>query len=299
MTTAALAAAAATISILARPNPTDPIFRVEGRTRLFLRAGVAIAAGDGPARTTETETEVDISAEALQPGSDFYVRLEDGRPVAFRPTTADTAGILGGFHFAPGGNADARAGGDEVPAINPSSCWDAGFRPACADPRGMALVTSPALAESFWIDIYMLGVGHEEGGTSRHGAQIADGVSLSNLDFATAKAIYAAHGKQLGTYDEFRAAAFGVTERSSAKRHPKTTGLDAARTSRFGIMQATGNLWVWGDDGDQDEPCASIFGGSWILGGSAGSRCAALGDWPEDSSDDVSARGRSDHLQPA
>jgi hypothetical protein len=309
MSNAALAAAAASISILARPNPADSIFRVEGRSSLFLRAGVTIADGGGPARTTETETEVEIPADARAPGSDFYVRLEAGRPVAFRPIAADTAGILGGFHFAPGGNAEARTGGDDVPAINPWSCWDAGFRPACPDPRGMALIVSPALASPFWMDIYLLGVEHLKDGTSRHGVEIAHGSRLPvspdgegkarKLDFPTAQAIYAAHGKQLATYDEFRAAAFGVTERSSATRHPGKTALDAARTSRFGIMQATGNVWVWGTDGDPGDPRASILGGSWFGGELAGSRHAGLVYWPENSDDDISARGRSDHPQPA
>lgn len=40
---------------------------------------------------------------------------------------------------------------------------------------------------------------------------------------------------------------------------------------------------------------ASIFGGSWINGSNAGSRYANLGyNWPENSSDDIGARGRSD-----
>lgn len=39
---------------------------------------------------------------------------------------------------------------------------------------------------------------------------------------------------------------------------------------------------------------ASIFGGSWINGDNAGSRYANLDNWPENSNDDISARGRSD-----
>ena len=97
--------------------------------------------------------------------------------------------------------------------------------------------------------------------------------------------------------EEFFAAAYGVTEKSSADNNPRITGLDAARTSKWGVMQATGNMWTWGHDGDPDEPRASLFGGSWFSGGGAGSRFAVVGCWPGGSSDDLGARGRGDHLQ--
>jgi hypothetical protein len=107
------------------------------------------------------------------------------------------------------------------------------------------------------------------------------------------------HGKQLLSFEEFAAAAFGVTEKTAAGREPELTGLDAARTSRFGLMQATGNMWVWGHDGDPDEPRASILGGAWLSDGNAGSRCADLVHWAVDSFENIGARGRSDHLMPA
>ena len=44
-------------------------------------------------------------------------------------------------------------------------------------------------------------------------------------------------------------------------------------------------------------PRASIFGGSWINDDNAGSRYAYVDFWPENSSDSLGARGRSDHLQ--
>ena len=101
-------------------------------------------------------------------------------------------------------------------------------------------------------------------------------------------------------YLEFFAAAYGVTERSAAKKDPRRTGLDALRTSRRGLHQATGNLWVWGHDGHPDSPRASLFGGSWISGDDAGSRYAYVGyGWPGSSDGDLGARGRCDHLQPA
>lgn len=45
-------------------------------------------------------------------------------------------------------------------------------------------------------------------------------------------------------------------------------------------------------------PRPSIFGGSWIDGSNAGSRYANLDNWPENSNDNLGARGRSDDGMP-
>jgi hypothetical protein len=42
------------------------------------------------------------------------------------------------------------------------------------------------------------------------------------------------------------------------------------------------------------QPRASIFGGSWINDGNAGSRYANVDNWPDNSNDNLGARGRSD-----
>lgn len=277
-----------------RADDRTPILVVTGASSIALRAGTAITIGE---QRHVFEVETPVAASGLIAGEDYAVRIaDDGLPFASLtgPENPVDAGSVAGFHFAPGGNALARSGGDSMPAINPASVWDIGFRPACPDPRGMTLVEDNG--GKVWIDIYLLNVDHERQGTSRCGVKIADGRSLSRLNYHDAKAILEGHGKRLPSYAEFAAAAFGVIEKSSADKHPKTTGLDKARTSRAGVMQATGNLWVWGTDGDPDEPRASFFGGSWIHGGSAGSRSADLGDWPVYSYGSLSARGASDHL---
>jgi hypothetical protein len=56
-------------------------------------------------------------------------------------------------------------------------------------------------------------------------------------------------------------------------------------------------MWVWGHDGHPDMPRASIFGGSWLNGGNAGSRYANVDYWPVFSYGHIGARGRGDHLQ--
>jgi hypothetical protein len=269
---------------------------------LTLKAGTRV--GDATfAADTPVTTQDDLEA-----GADYGVRIADGVPVAVKLDAVPGADFLGGFHFAPGGNAEARSGGNTEPAINPRSFWDQLYRPACVDPRGMTLVIAPGVA-AFWCDIYLLAADHIGFGTSRFGVEIADGSTrpqnpkgkrYAKLDYAAAAEIVAQHGKQLLSYDEFRAAAFGVTEKSAIGSDPDVTGLDAPRTSRFGLMQATGNLWQWGHDGDPDTPRASIFGGRWWDDGYAGSRRAGVAyDWPGGSSGSIGARGRCDHLQPA
>lgn len=251
-------------------------FDATGRTSLIVADPFRIGGQSFPANT-----DIVMPAAELAPGADFGIFVDGDHLVALpdtRDTNATVPGPLenglvqiGGFHFAPGGNATARSGGDDVPAINPFSIWDLSFRPACSDPRGMFTIVLPDGSRS-WIDIYKLGVDHLKDGTSRCGVTIADGENLpariggngkvARLDFPTAQEILAHHGKQLLTYDEFRVAAFGVTEKTATGKDPKVTGLDAPRTSRFGMMQATGNLWDWGTDGDPDNPRASLFGGS-------------------------------------
>lgn len=290
-----------------RADPSLPIIAVTGAGAVAIRAGTVLALDEW--RTAfEADTPVDLPA--LTPGRDYFLRMAaDGLPYVSEDGL-EANDTFGGFHFAPGGNAVGRDGGDAAPAINPFSCWDVGFRPSCPDPRGMTLVTMPG-GGRFWADIYLLCADHRSIGTSRCGVTIADGKSLPDrpagkgrcpkLDHQTAVEIYAAHGKSLLGAEEFFAAAYGVKERASRDADPKVTGDvgDPRFTSRFGLFDATGTMWQWGTDGDPDNPRASLFGASWLDGGGyAGSRCADLDYWPGSSRGSVSARGRSDHLSP-
>ena len=297
-------AAASAAPLLTKTDPNSPALSITESGDLAIKSG-AVFLGH-----TYDGSEMIRFPEAIrEPGADYaIVALDDGRLEIARHTLPGIPNnALGGFHYAPGGIAVERCGGDSLPAINPYSLWDRNFRPACADPRGMALIER-TYGRKFWCDIYLLGQNHLANGTSRFGVTIADGndqptnpatgKSFENLDYETAVAVMAHHGKQLLSFSEFAAATYGVTEKSATKDDPEKTGIDAARTSKFGIMQATGNMWVWGHDGDPDEPRASMFGGGWWGGGHAGSRCAGVAfHWPVNSDDDLGARGRSDHLQ--
>ncbi|MBI1202576.1 MAG: hypothetical protein GC182_08700 [Rhodopseudomonas sp.] len=279
-----------------------PVFIVTGRDTIAIRRGAVIGR-----RVIAKAMPLLPPPGGYRAGCDYGV-FATGSSFEVRELAAPAIGqrsLIGGFHFAPGGNAPARAGGDDVPAINPCSLWDANFRPACRDPRGMVLIDGPR--GKFWCDIYLLGVNHLTDGTSRHGVAIADGNDrpknpagghFKKFDYAAAEAVMKHHGKGLLSIEEFVAAAYGVTEKTVCAGDPGQTKIDAPRTSKFGLMQATGNLWVWGHDGDPDTPRPSFFGGSWWLGGSAGSRQANVDVWPGYSYEDLGARGRSDHLIP-
>jgi hypothetical protein len=282
-------------SILIKSDASLPAFKAAGRATLVIRAGTSIA-GTKFAK----ETPVHLPGD-LEPGADYCIYLGDRVPAAGKAGARDI--VIGGFHFAPGGNAQARGGGDTTPRINPCSIYDLNFRPACPDPRGMAFVE----AKNFWGDIYLCAADHLEGGTSQFGVTIADGRDLPQdpaggrfrkFDYASACAVMKHHGKGLMSPDEFAAGAYGVTENSAFDTRAAKTALDAARTSKWGWMQATGNKWVWGHDGNPESPRASLFGGAWFNGSRAGSRFAFLDTWPGVSRANLGARGRSDHLQP-
>ncbi|MBN9078558.1 MAG: hypothetical protein BGN87_00335 [Rhizobiales bacterium 65-79] len=297
--------------LIERAEPSSPILAVTGHDTISIKAGTIVTIGD---RRHAFDTETPVGVPHFVAGQDYAVRMDvDGQPIAVDiGLEAGSDGVsFAGFHYAPGGNATARAGGDDMPAINPCSCWDAGFRPACPDIRGMALVGISG-GKRFWADIYLLGRGdHLANGTSRFDVIIADGRDLPSrldgdgrfdkLDYAAARAIYAHHGKQLLGAEEFFAVAYGVTERAARGKDPKLTGdvaNGAARfTSKWGLFDATGSMWQWGTDGDPDDPRPAVFGGSWWNVGHAGSRCAALDFWAGYSNENISARGRSDHLE--
>ncbi|CAM5402781.1 hypothetical protein AFEL58S_02062 [Afipia felis] len=298
----AVKAVARTASLIKRDDRSPALGLRDGQ--VFVKAGTTFGT-----ITFKRDADVRPPAAGFVAGTDYGVFVLRGIPVAkeFALTSrkALPSGCLGGFHFALGGNATNEGrGGDSVPQANPCSLWDRNFRPACPDPRGMALIEKPD--GKFWCDIYLLSADHLGDGTSRAGVTIADGSNLPQdpaggryrkLDYATSVTVMAHHGKQLLSTEEFFAAALGVTERSAAGGDPQKTGLDAARTSKFGLMQATGNMWVWGHCGHPTLPRASLFGGSWFGDDDAGSRYAGVAyRWPGRSYESIGARGRSDHL---
>ena len=239
-------------------------------------------------------------------------------------TTANSR-FLGCGHYAPGGNATGQSGGNTTPAFNPYSLFDLTYRPSRKDWRGMT--TDPG--EGFCGMIYMLNTEHIANGPSAYNRVIADGSSppkiptqfggsgsnsYSDLNWWTAGEVLAAYGMRHPTYQEYAALAYGTTEASSIGTDQGNTILNAAYTSRCGIIQASGVMWIWGanfgggaagagwtaNTGGRGSTYqmenAVILGGYWATGSSCGSRAS---DWtfsPRDSGRYFAARGVCDLL---
>ncbi|MBK6742513.1 MAG: hypothetical protein IPG66_05845 [Hydrogenophilales bacterium] len=312
----------------AKADAASVAFSKTGAGTVSLKAGTTVAVAGVLLRFA---ADTPVTMPALTAGTDYAIyACVDGALIASANWSAPdgyTTGNsrkIGGFHYAPGGNAAAQAGGDTTPAINEYSLWDIKFRPACADPRGMALVGG-----AFWSDIYLLGVNHHVDGSSRYNVTIADGSSppkvpsrfggdgstaYSNLNWWVAGEVMRSHGKRLPTYSEFAALAYGTTEAASGGTDPVSTILRAASTSKWGVTLSTGNLWVWGDEFGGGAAAASwtantigrgstyqmenaaLFGGHWGDGSYSGSRASLWGLSPPDSAGSIGVRGVCDHV---
>ena len=240
---------------------------------------------------------------------------------------------VGGFHYAPGSNATAQSGGDTTPQINPYSFWDLKFRPTCADPRGMTLVNN-----TFWCDIYLTGVDAITNGSSKYNVTIADGSSppkIPTMFGGNGSATYGSYtwfeamelsgyfGKRNMSYSEFVVAAFGTTEATnSGGSDVPTTGISGTGatsawnvfTSKWGLIQAAGCMWIWGLDrtgpyntggwnantesrgSEYNAPNVSLFGGSWVDGSYSGSRCSLWDYAASNSYNFIGSRFACDHL---
>jgi len=301
-------------------------FTKTGAGTAQIKAGTRIEVGG---TTVTFSSATSITMPTLTAGTDYAIWVKDDATIQATSnySSAPSAGNwrrIGGFHYAPGGNATGTSGGNTTPAINEYSFWDLKFRPACPDPRGMALV-----ADSFWADIYLLGVDHLTNGTSAYNVTIADGSSPPKIPTkfgGNGTAIYGAmtwwntndvlrsYGKRSPAYDEFAALAYGTTEASSGGTDPVSTILRNTYTSKWGIMLATGNMWVWGANFGGGAAAASyaantggrgstyqmenvaLFGGAWTAGSVSGSRSSTWNNSPTASVSSVGARGVCDHL---
>ena len=232
---------------------------------------------------------------------------------------------IGGFHYAPGSNATAQAGGNTTPQINEYSFWDLKFRPVATDPRGMTLI-----AGGYWMDIYLTGVDAITNGSSKYNVVMADGSSppkvptmfggsgsstYGSYTWFQAMELATAFGKRCPSQQEFMSAVYGTTENSSLGSDPTNTVLNAAYTSKWGVIQATGVLSVWGNHRggayntggwnnntggrgqEYNAPNAVLFGGHWNDGSDSGSRSSLWLNAASNSSSYIGSRFVCDHLQ--
>lgn len=309
-----------------KADKTSIVFTKTGAGTVSIKAGTYIEVGG---KLISFLSQTAITMPALTAGTDYAVWVKDDATIQattdfVNPPAAGNWRKIGGFHYAAGGNAAAQSGGDTTPAINAYSMWDLKFRPSCNDPRGMALV-----ANGFWVDIYLTNNNPDVNGTSKYNVTMGDGSSppkvpaafggngttdYGSLTWFEACEIASAYGKRLLTQREFMAAAYGTTEASAIGTDQNNTILNAAYTSKWGVMQSSGVLWIWADDrggpyagatwnantegrgSEYNAPNAVLLGGTWSDGASCGSRCSLWNSAASSSGNVIGLRCACDHL---
>ena len=282
---------------------------------------------NGVTKTVASGTS--ITMPTLASGTDYAIWCKpDGTLEATSnhtsPPVANSRKI-GGFHYAPGGNATGTSGGNTTPQINEYSFWDLKFRPSCSDPRGMTLVGG-----GYWMDIYLTGVDAITNGSSKYNVTMADGSSppkiptmfggngsttYGSYTWFEAMELATSFGKRCPTQQEFMSAMYGTTEASSVGSDQGSTILNAAYTSKWGVVQSTGVLYIWARDrggpfagaswnantegrgSEYNAPNAALLGGAWADSSDSGSRCSYWGGAASASVNFLGSRFCCDHLQ--
>lgn len=309
-----------------KADPTSVAFTKTGEGAAQIKAGTKV---DVAGKLVKFAAATSITMPVLTAGTDYAIWVSDSATI--QATTeflvAPGAGNwrkIGGFHYAPCGNATARLGGDTTPQINEYSFWDLKYRPSAPDPRGMVVV-----AGSFCADIYLLGVDHLTNGTSKYNVTIADGTNppkiptkfggngstaYGTLNWWEGAEVLRSHGKRYPTYDEFAALAYGATEAAFMGGDPVITAVIEEHTSKWGVIQASGCQSVWGAEfggpyetavwkdntggrgSTYNLPSAAIYGGSFADTSRAGTRASIWAYPPTLSSLYVGVRGICDLL---
>ncbi|HQS59618.1 MAG TPA: hypothetical protein PKZ37_14665 [Gallionellaceae bacterium] len=349
-------------SLFYKADAFTPAFLKTGANTISVKAGSSvIVAGVKVSWAANTA----ITMPSLTAGNDYSIyACTDGTIHADISTTNPTGYTtgnsrkIGGFHYGQVASGTTVASGtfattgngmiwtqgdvDNIAGINQFSIWDLKFRPAAADPRGMVLVGGRT-----WVDIYLCSTDTATNGTSKAGSNIASHTVLPkipaafggngvttypSLNWWVANELARANKKRLMWEHEFVEAAYGVTENQSidatASTYP-TTQRNAGYTSKYGIEQASGHHWTWGQDSSayQDVTGAGsyktvtgntgaagsergsiytfgtyglvrvILGGARAYGAVSGSRCSDWVVFPWNSSWSVGLRAACDHLQ--
>ena len=268
-----------------KPFQGAPLFTKASVSTITIPIGTSVKAGaniitvSGTAYTLSLNSvgvgALDTGAKAA--GTDYYVyALEAGGVIlsanATNPTGYTTANSrkIGGFHYGvipeafTAINNITASDATKIAGINAYSLWDLKFMPSNGDARGMFKANTGK-----WYDLYLLNVDHHLYGTSSAGKAIAGGTVLNGRNFPKIAAFYGgdgtttygtltwfeaaeigkAYGKDLISYEEFAAIAYGVLEASSAGA--ADTGVTqhlANYTSKFGMCMATGCQYIWGKD---------------------------------------------------
>lgn len=340
-------------SALSKADKTTPALVKTGANTLAIKAGTTVYLSGGVV-SFASQTAVSMPALSAGEDYCVWV-LPNGTAQATAdpytaPASAPVSGALkiGGFHYGLVASGTTVAGGsfattgagmiwtqsdvDAIAGIDAWSIWDLNCRPACpiAEVRGMTSVRDSNGIPQFWFDAYFCSQNHIANGTSRFNTNVASGTVLpriplifggngsnnySTMTWYEAAEIAFSHGKRLMSYQEFAAAAFGVTENQSLGGASSTipaTARQAGYTSKWGGEQMTGHHWTWGDTAHgvsgtawvsganrgqtYGTPFAALFGGARGSAAYSGSRCsywifvAWVSDWT------IGLRAACDHL---
>ncbi|GAB3190781.1 phage major tropism determinant [Hydrogenophaga aquatica] len=337
-------------SALSKADKTTPALVKTGANTLAIKAGTTVYLSGG---VVSFASQTAVSMPALSAGEDYCVWvLPNGTAQATAdpftaPASAPVSGALkiGGFHYGLVASGTTVAGGsfattgagmiwtqsdvDAIAGINSWTLWDLTYRPIC-DPRGMACVKDNLGRAQFWFDLYFCSQTHITNGTSRFNTNVASGTVLpripvmfggsgsnnySTMTWYESAEIAFSHQKRLMNYQEFAAAAFGVTENQSLGGASSTipaTARQAGYTSKWGGEQMTGHHWTWGDTAHgvsgaawvsganrgqtYGTPFAALFGGDRNNAASSGSRCSGWSDSAWVSLWSIGLRAACDHL---
>lgn len=263
--------------------------------------------------------------------------------------SAANSRLIGGFHYglvAPGTTlaggsfnttGSVQTGGmvwtqgdvDKIAGINQYSLWDLKWRANVSDlraQRGFVLTDA-----GNWVAIYYASTDCDTNGLSKYNTNVASGSVLAKIptimggngtltyadyNWWRASEHARAYGARLLTDAEANIAFFGVTENQSlggaASTIPLTTR-QAGYTSKYGVEQATGHHWIWGDDSSGTTAAAYVANGGRgqsyansttkvILSGSrgdaafSGSRASHWDNVPAGSYWNIGLRAACDHL---
>ncbi|MDG4475448.1 phage major tropism determinant [Thiovibrio frasassiensis] len=332
-------------------------FTKTGASTISVKAGVVAIVGS---TKVSAAVDTAIVMPALTAGTDYAIyACTDGTVRAdasfTAPTgyTTETSRLIGGFHYglvAPGttvaggsfattdnGMIWTQADVDLIAGINAWSIWDLRWRASSNDSllraqKGFTFVNG------LWVANYLCSTDHIANGLSKAGTNIASGtvlpkkplafggdgtVTYPNMNWWTANEIVRAYGAKLMRESLFVDAAFGVTENqsidSTAATYP-TTQRNAGYTSKYGLEQASGHHYTWGEDTGQFYDTTTwswkavnggrgqvdtqgtyglarvLLGGHRAHGVNSGSRSSYWSDSPWDSYWPMGVRAACDHL---
>ncbi|WP_294964557.1 hypothetical protein [Sulfurimonas sp.] len=243
-------------------------------------------------------------------GTDYYIHKnkKDSNFIISELKNLKMFKLIGGFHyglipedFKAINNINEKSA-TKIAGINHYSIWDKKHKPKC-NPEGMVFI--PKL--KIWVDIYLLNSEHKDNGTSKANTIIAAGddynsrkipVDEKNLKGDVVDKIAKSHKKRSLTQKEFRKAMYGVKEGVSAEdKDDGTIKHIEDFTSRYGIEQATGVIWVWSKDKyNSQDNLRVLLGGTRVHGVNAGSRASHWNSFVWNSNWYIGCRFACDHL---